>query len=191
MENLINFFSEFSSEFLGFLKNFEFAGNLGKFLEPNPYFFAVLFLLVVIFIYGISGGRGKMLLLLISLYPAIILIKFFPYKEELIKNFNIDQSFFLDIGLFLAAIFLINFLFSHSPLRILLIRERDRKSWLQILILSIFILGIVVTFINLFLPENFIKFNHPLVRYFNNEKAFFWWVFSALVSLAFLKKKGV
>jgi hypothetical protein len=165
-----------------------FAAVLESLLNPTPYFLVLVFLFLAIFIYGINAGRSRMILMLLSIYTAVVLTGLFPYREYLLKNIKIQESYFIELGLFLIAFLAVLILFSNSSLRVL---ANFRGSILQIIILSILILGVFVSHLTVLLPaEVLAKLDHPIFAYFKTETAQFWWTLAGVAGLVVLKRKG-
>lgn len=165
-----------------------FANILENFSRPTPYFLGILFLFLVIFIYGMKAGRGRMILVLLSIYSAIVLTGLFPYREYLLKNIKMQEPYFIELSLFLIAFLTILILFSNSSLKVL---THSRGSILQILILSILILGVFVSHITVLLPAEILaKLDHPIFAYFKTETSQFWWALAGVVGLVVLRRRG-
>lgn len=165
------------------------ANALQLFLNPTPYFLVLVLLFLLIFIYGMNAGRGRMILILLSLYVAALLTALFPYRSELFENVKIGEPYFIEVGLFLVAFFLVLLLLLRSPLKIMAVKSRGHLF--QVLGLSILILGIFISHLTVSLPAEYSdKLNHPVFDYFRSETAQFWWALAGLVSLAVLKRRG-
>lgn len=147
----------------------------------------ILTIFVAAFVYGINAGRTKMILSLISAYISILLIKFFPYQKNILDNFKMEP-FVLNIILFFI-IFIVTFYFlSRSPIKIAN-GEKEEKSWFQILILSIFNVGIFLSLIISFLPNKYLKLNETMGLIFANQKSLFWWIAVSILFMAIIKKR--
>lgn len=165
------------------------ANILESFSNPIPYFLILVFLFLVIFIYGLKSGRGRMILMLLSLYAAIVLTGLFPYREYLSKNIKIGEPYFIELGLFIAAFLVVLILFANSPLKNLAIKSRS--PILQILVLSVLILGVFVSHIMVLLPAEILaKLDHQIFTYFKTEMAQFLWALAGVVGLTVLRRKG-
>src|SRR3989338_5160724 len=165
------------------------ANILENFSKPTPYFFILVFLFLVIFIYGLKTGRGRMILNLLSLYTAIVLTGLFPFREYLFKKIQIKEPYFIELGLFTAIFLMILFLFANSPLRSLATKSRGHTF--QVLFLSILILGLFVSHITVLLPAEILaKLDNPIFTYFKTETAQFWWALAGVAGLAVLRRRG-
>lgn len=165
------------------------ANALQLFLNPTPYFLALVFLFLVIFIYGMNAGRGRMILMLLSLYVAVVLTGLFPYRGQLLENIKTAEPYLIELGLFLVAFFLVLLLFLRSPLRSMAVKSKGHLF--QVLALSILILGIFISHLTVSLPAEYSgKLNHPVFAYFKSETAQFWWALLGVVFLGLSRKRG-
>lgn len=163
------------------------ANALQLFLNPTPYFLALVLIFLTVFFYGMRFGRGRTVLLLLSLYAASVLTDLFPYEKNLLEKFQ-TEPFFLEVGLFVAAILISFNLLLRSPLRTFAVQEK-RSPIFQILLLSVLILGIFMSYLTTILPPEYLtQLAHPVFKYFKTENAQFWWSLAGLVGLAFIRK---
>ena len=166
-----------------------FANILENFSSPTPYFLILVFLFLVIFIYGMNAGKGRMILMLLSLYVAVVLTSIFPYQQYLAENIKAGEPYFIELGLFIVAFFVVLLLFLNSPLRSIAIKSRGHIF--QVLALSILILGVFVSHITVLLPaEILVKLDHQIFTYFKTETAQFWWALTGVAGLAILRRRG-
>lgn len=166
------------------------ANTLQLFLNPAPYFLILVFIFLVIFFYGMNAGRGRTVLLLLSLYVGMILTGLFPYEEKVLENLQIAEPFFLKAGLFIAAILVSFVLLLRSPLRFFAVHEKGRSPILQILLLSVIVLGIFVSYLTTILPEKYLAdLDHPVFEYFKTQNAQFWWSLAGMLGLALIRRR--
>lgn len=166
-----------------------FANLLSIYLNPTPYFLVLVFLFLLIFIYGMKSGRGRMILILLNLYIAVVLTSLFPYREYLLKNISAGEPYFIEVGLFLVAFFLVLLLLLRSPLRSMAVKSKGHLF--QVFALSALILGIFISHLTVSLPAEYSdELNHPVFAYFRSETAQFWWAFLGVVFLAVVRKRG-
>ena len=163
------------------------ADALQLFLSPTPYFLVLVFIFLAVFFYGMRAGRGRQVLLLLSLYAATVLTDLFPYEEKLLENFQ-TEPFYLEAGVFIAAILLSFNLLLRSPLRTFAVQEK-RSPIFHVLLLSLLILGVFVSYLTTILPEeHLVQLDHPVFEYFKTQNAQFWWSLAGLAALAFIRK---
>ena len=163
------------------------ANALQLFLNPGPYFLVLVFIFLAVFFYGMRSGRGRAVLLLLSLYIATVLTDLFPYEDNLLESFQ-TEPFFLKAGIFLVAILVSFNILLRSPLRTFAVQEK-RSPILHVLLLSMLTLGIFVSYLTTILPEEHLAgLNHPVFQYFKTQNAQFWWSLAGLAALAFIRK---
>lgn len=165
------------------------ANTLQLLFNPTPYFLILVFIFLTIFFYGMKSGRGRLILMLLGLYVTVVLTNLFPYREYLLKTVPTEEPYFIELGLFLLAFFLVLLLLLHSPLRSMAVKSKGHIF--QVLILSVLILGIFVSHLTVSLPAEYSdKLNHPVFAYFRSETAQFWWALLGVAFLAVLRRKG-
>jgi hypothetical protein len=138
------------------------------------------------FFYGILAGKGKLISLLISFYVGGFLFSNFYYFNNLTKENNLFELFLLRIFVFFLIILALNILFS----KILAVRsEKESKKWWQILLISVFLSGLLFSYIfHLFSGEKLFIFSPFLQNLFASKTAFFWWLILPLAAI-FLTRK--
>ena len=130
-----------------------------------------------------------MILNLLSLYAAIVLTGLFPFRGYLFEKIQIEEPYFIELGLFVFAFIIVLLLFANSLLRSLGVKSKS--PIFQILILSVLILGVFVSHITVLLPAEILaKLDHQIFIYFKTETAQFWWALAGVVGLAVLRRRG-
>ncbi len=165
------------------------ANTLQLFLNPTPYFLAVVFIFLIIFFYGMRSGRGRMILMLLSLYISIVLTGLFPFRNYLSETIKAGEPYFLELGLFVVSFLIVFVILLNSSLRVVALKSRGH--FFQVSILSVLILGVFVSHLTVLLPvEILAELNHPVFTYFKTETAQFWWALAGIIFLAVMKRRG-
>lgn len=147
--------------------------------------FGVLFL-VFLLVWGLSLGRTRSVISLLSIYVAFSLERLFPYFEEL-KNaakFSFEE-YYLRIGLFLAAFIVVFLVFNYSFIR----RKFSSAdfSLFSILLIGFFQVGLLASIIASFLPpELTLKLLGPAYSFIGTPEALFLWSVVPIAALLFL-----
>ena len=141
------------------------------------------------FLYGLSLGRGRLVMLLLATYFSFIVVEFAPWNIISpylgLKNGLPSPTF--EIFCFLA---LLLFFFFLMPGSILTIKKRGRAIWLQILILAILQIGLLASIILSFLPAKVLPDLHILVKkFFLGPVPSFVWKTIPLLALVLLRRK--
>ncbi len=156
--------------------------------QPSWDLFIVLIFFVGVFLYGFSLGRNKIIVVLICVYLTKAITDVLPILPKF-EALNLGQSYVAQI-VFFCLLFLILFLLfiSSGPLRSLANMESGR--WYHILIFSFLHVGLFVTIIFSYLPQNVIaNFSSSFQVFFNSSIARFVWITLPIITLALIKDK--
>ncbi len=143
---------------------------------------------VAISIFGLSIGRTKAVISLLSIYVAFAFDKIFPYLKE-VSNIIGDsfEEYWLRLGIFLTAYIVVFSVFNFS-----FIRKRissNEYSLFGIIILSFLQLGFLASIIFSILPEELVlKWTFGFDDYLATSTALFFWALAPLPVLLFIKK---
>lgn len=121
--------------------------------SPSWDLFIFLFFIVATFVYGFTLGRSRIMVLLISTYMAIALVRTAPFLLNT-QEVTIGSSpfFVVQITAFIAAMLLIFFFLANSGLRrAFAANEVQGKPW-QIIGFSVMQAGLMVATVLSFLP---------------------------------------
>lgn len=143
---------------------------------------------VAVSIFGLSIGRTKAVISLLSLYVAFVFDKIFPYSEN-VYSIVADRfpEYWLRIGVFLLAYIIIFLVFNFSFIRKRL--TSNEYSLLGIIILSILQLGLLISIVFNMIPVDVTSKWLPFFyQYFSTQLALFLWAFAPLPVLLFIKK---
>jgi len=155
---------------------------------PTWDLFVILFLLVATFLLGLTLGRNKIIILLISIYIAIVVINFFPFGDifELPKT---DENFVYPIAIFLAVIILFFILLSNSALK-KTFRKTGDKSVFQIVLFSLFCIGLILGVALSFFPKDLVKTFNPITqKLFMAKLSRFLWALVPVLVMAISRKR--
>jgi len=155
---------------------------------PTWDLFVILFLVVLAFLLGITIKRNKILVLLISIYMAIVVINFFPFGDifELPKT---DENFVYPIAIFLAVVIVFYILLSNSALKKAL-RKTGDKSIFLIFIFSLFSIGLILGTVLSFFPKDLVETFNPITqKLFMAKLSRFLWALLPVLGMAALRGK--
>lgn len=138
---------------------------------------------------GLLLGRDRIFLLLIGSYISYGLIYAIPFKKIFPKLFYEEENFVILIVAFLVLIGLIYFLLSRSLLKTA-IQKKGRRSIFQIFFLSLFLIGIIISVLFSFFPEDLINQFSPIIqKIFNTSSAHALWLIIPLLFMGVFRKK--
>lgn len=158
---------------------------------PSWDLFIFLFFIVATFVYGFTLGRSRILLLLISTYMGLALIKTAPFLTAgTTQSLTVGSSpfFIVQITLFVGAILLIFFFLSNSALRSALgVEEKQGRTW-QIIAFSILQAGLLIASVLSFVPEERRAALLDVTQgMFGSPMALFLWTLIPIIVMMFVK----
>ncbi len=155
---------------------------------PTWDLFVILSLIVAAFLLGLTMGRNKIIILLISIYIAIAVISFFPFGD-IFKTPKTDENFVYPIAAFIGIVFIFFILLSNSALKKAL-RATGDKSVFLILLFSLFYIGLILSVVLSFFPKDLVKTFNPITRkVFMAEISRFLWAIIPVLGMAILRKR--
>lgn len=154
---------------------------------PSWDLFIVLFFVVTVFLYGISLGRDRIIVILIAIYMSIAVVANAPFLGNMHADINIGQDYAFRIASFLGLFLLLFFLLSRSALTAIFANLAAGKWW-QVLVFSAFHVGLLVSVTLSYLPKEAIASLAPLTQtLFATSSGRFFWVIAPIVGMVLLK----
>lgn len=147
----------------------------------------VLFLAGMGFLLGLALGKNRIFLMLLGAYISSAILSVIPVKKMFPDFFGKEENFVVMIVLFLVLIGIIYIIFSKSFLK----SKRGTRSIFQIFFYGLFLVGIVLTMIFSFLPEDLIsQFSSLILKIFNTPLARTIWFIAPLVFIGIFRRKN-
>ena len=145
------------------------------------------FFIFAIFFYGLSIGKGRLLLFLVSIYIAKLLVDSFVYIDLLGDIFK-GRLFSAYLGLFIVSYILVFIILDRSVLKIRLSTKEFPVG--KLLILSIMIVILLANVVFTYLPSDVaLGVGEGMASFIIGDTAFFWWFLASLFSILLLKRK--
>jgi hypothetical protein len=157
--------------------------------KPTWDLFIILFFIVAGFLYGLSLGRDRIVVILVSIYMALAVSTTAPYIGSLNAQIGIANIFVFQISTFVTTFIALFLLLSRSALLKTIATGDDSGSWWQVLVFSVLHVGLLVSITLSFLPPNAAA-NHlsPLTqRLFASDGAQFGWIIAPIILMVLLK----
>lgn len=149
----------------------------------------VLFLIGAGFLLGFLIGRDKIFVLLLGSYISFSILNVVPFFKIFPNIFAKDENFVILVILFLALIGLIYFLFIRSIFKAS-IRKKVNRSIFQTFFLSLFFVGIIISVIFSFFPNDLLsQFSDIVLNVFNNSIARTIWLIVPIIFIGLFRKK--
>ncbi len=156
--------------------------------SPSWDLFIFLFFIIAAFVYGFTLGRSRIIVLIVSTYMALALVKTAPFLLPQSITIGSSPFFIVQITLFLASLLLIFFFLSNSALRRgLSVGDIQGRAW-QVILFSFLQAGLLVALVLSFIPpvdrEGLLTVTRGL---FISDWAVFLWVLAPIVLMMFIR----
>lgn len=154
--------------------------------KPNWDLFIILFFVAAVFVYGLSLGRDRVLIMTLAIYISLAIIDHLPFLSKIM-----EASFWPNFVLFKALTFsgtfvLLFFLLARSALLRSLGARDVYSSWWQVLLFSFLQVGLLVSTVLSFLPaETLAHLSPTTLKIFATETASFVWVVAPVIGMMF------
>ena len=166
--------------FLSLFRDFTLTWDLGL----------VVFLFFVAFFFGLSLGRKKLVLLLLTIYLGIALIRLVPFMENITRAMSDGQKFAFHVGIFGGMIFLLFLFLSGSAIQSALrIPTREEGPWWHVIFLSFGTVGLLFSSVLAMMPPSYYnKVSLLTQKLFLFHGAQFFWALVGIFILVLLRK---
>lgn len=173
------------------------AQNLQEFIasiniaQPSWDLFIVIFALVSAFIYGLSLGRDRIVVVLVAIYMAIVVVGAVPYLETVNPaQFGLPNQAVFQIVLFLLTFVVIFILLGQSALMRTIAASEAPGRWWQVIVFSLLHVGLMLSVVLSFLPGEAQTQLAPLTRQlFIGREIQFYWIVAPILALALIRHK--
>ncbi len=151
---------------------------------PTWDLFIWIFFIVASFLYGISLGRDRIIVIMVGLYMALAIVGNSPFLQNFTANIQI-QGFGVKFSIFVGLFILFFFLLSRSALAEALEGIKTAKgNWLQVVVFSLLHVGLLVSIILSFLPAGSVDVLSPFTqKIFNSDTARFLWLLLPVIAM--------
>jgi hypothetical protein len=155
--------------------------------EPRGLFAAMV--LVVLVLYGLSVGRTKALVSLLSIYVAYALTVLFPFLDALSGRLNDQIRPVTAVLLFLCTYFLVFLLLSRSAMRTRM--TLGEISFVQVLFISIIQIGLLASISASLVPPSLAEHAFgTFLPYLAGQRALWAWAAAAVIIMPLMHAKS-
>lgn len=154
--------------------------------EPTTLFVGLI--LVFLLLYGLSLGRTKALISLLSIYVALAFDAAFPYLGQVHNLFStVWDAYATRLILFLFVYLIVFAILNNSFARSRFTLKES--SIISVSVISLTQIGLLIAVITNIIPDKITE-NMPqyLSAYFATKEALFYWIIIPIVLLIFLKR---
>jgi len=156
-------------------------------LEPSWDLFIILFFVIAAFMYGLSLGRDRLLVMLVSVYMSLAVVKYVPFITNFNASINVNDAFALRVSVFFGIFIVLFFLLSQSALMRTLGVNSERGPMWQVLLFSVLHVGLLISVTLSFFPEGSSAVLSSLTRMlFVGDIAKAAWVLLPVFAMAFV-----
>lgn len=157
--------------------------------NPTWDLFIILFFVVAALLYGLSLGRDRIVVILVSIYMALAVVNAAPYIKDLETTISFNQAFAFKVSTFLGLFVILFFLLSRSAL-LRVFGEGSRGAWWQVILFSFLHVGLLISIVLSFVPPEVNDHLAPLTRQiFTTEAARFAWILLPILAMAVVRNK--
>lgn len=158
--------------------------------QPSWDLFIVLLFIVSAFLYGLSLGRDRILVILTSIYMALAIVNTAPYMDSFSLQVSINEGSVFKVTVFLGVFILIFFLMSRTALVGTFAGDSYGKWW-HALVFSFFHTGLMLSIVFQYLPPEILNnISEPMRNYFISDPAQFFWLVAPIISMVMVGKGG-
>jgi hypothetical protein len=152
----------------------------------------ILFFLVASFVYGLTLGRDRVILVLLSMYLSMAVINAAPFIDNLTPlGADTATIFYYRIGIFLALFVALFFLLARSAVLQSLARSDAPRSLWQVLLFSMLHVGLLISITISFIPEELHTELSTVTReWFVGQESEFFWVVAPIIAMALIRGSG-
>lgn len=156
--------------------------------QPTWDLFIILFFIVAGFLYGLSLGRDRVIVILISVYMALAVVNSAPYIGNFAADVGINQFFVFRVSTFVVVFIALFFLMSRSALLSTIASSDTRGPWWQVLLFSFLHVGLLISITLSFLPPSASNHLAPLTRtVFVKDLGRFIWIVAPIAAMILIK----
>jgi len=119
---------------------------------PSWDLFILLFFVIGALLYGLSLGRDRVIVILVSVYMALAVVSNTPVLNKINFQFHVNDNYVLRITFFVGIFVALFFLLSRSALLKTIGGSNAPGSWWQTIIFSILQVGLLISITLNFLP---------------------------------------
>lgn len=160
-----------------------------NFNEPTWDLFIIIFFLAAAFIYGLTMGRERVVVILMGTYIGYSIVTIAPFLVDAqVQGLGVENVFAFRIAVFLFTLIALFFLLSRSGLLSSFSGSGAPGSWWQVIIFSILHVGLLISIVLSFIPAEFHGQLAPLTQqmFIGAETRFYWFV-APIIALALMR----
>lgn len=156
---------------------------------PSWDLFIVLFFVVAAFLYGLSLGRDRIIVILVSLYMGLAIVNTAPYLNNFSAEISFNNSSIFKVSIFLGLFIILFFLLSRSALLNTIAASDSPGRWWQSIVFSFFHVGLMISIVLTYLPKEFLgNISEGMRNLFISDPAKFFWLVAPIAVMVLIRK---
>ena len=160
-----------------------------NFNEPTWDLFIILFFLGGAFLYGLTLGRDRIILVLISIYMALAVLHAMPFLDNIAPvEYGPNNIFVFRIIIFLAIFVVLFGVLSRCTALRSLTQSDSPGAWWHVIVFSILHVGLLASITISFIPKEFHQHLSLITKqWFVGEQAEFFWIIAPIIAFVFIR----
>jgi len=163
--------------------------------HPSWDMFIILFFVIAAFLYGLSLGRDRIIVILVSIYMSLAVATNAPYLRDVGFQQNINDKlqslFVIQISMFLFVFILLFFLLSRSALMRTIGASDENGRWWHVFLFSFLHVGLIISIVLSFLPKEALSNLSPLTQQiFTSDIGRFLWIVGPILAMIIVRGKS-
>jgi len=168
---------------MGFLTNINWAA-------PSWDLFIILFFVVAAFLYGLSLGRDRVIVILVSIYMALAIVNTAPYLNNFTAEISFNNASIFKATFFIGIFIALFFLLSRSALLNTIASSNSPGRWWQSIAFSFFHVGLMLSVLMSYLPTDVSNnVSEGMRSLFISDPAKFFWLVTPIVIMVLIRNK--
>jgi len=157
--------------------------------QPNWDLFIILFFVVAAFLYGLSLGRDRVIVILVSIYMGLAIVNTAPYLNDFSAEVSFNNASIFKVTIFLGIFIALFFLLSRSALLHTIAASDSPGRWWQSILFSFFHVGLMISIIMAYLPKDIVNnVSEGMRNLFISDPAKFFWLVAPIVVMVLIRK---
>lgn len=156
-------------------------------VSPTWDLFILLFFVIGSFVYGLSMGRERIVMLIVAVYMALAVVNTAPYIKTFSANVQVSNAFAFQITTFVGVFLLLFFFVSKSALA-RSFSLGDHGKWWQVLTFAILHVGLLTSVVLSYLPSAALQHLLPVTRQvFTSDVGRFSWILLPILGMILIR----
>ena len=157
--------------------------------QPNWDLFIILFFVVAAFLYGLSLGRDRVIVILVSIYMGLAIVNTAPYLNDFSAEVSFNNASIFKVTVFLGIFIALFFLLSRSALLHTIAASDSPGRWWQSILFSFFHVGLMISIVMAYLPKEVVNnVSEGMRNLFISDPAKFFWLVAPIIVMVLIRK---